>query len=273
MLILFTLFFLTACDPFAEILSEAQDLLGEVGSPPQNHCQDCKEAANPECPTNRYLGMKIVYIGDSHSYLRKANGQRMGNQVFNALNTCGASSITYAAACGSRPRNWKRDSTPKSTCGITSFHSSGKFQKSTKGSLPNLSTLIENNDADLVIINLGDNMFNWHSSGGLRHARSPSNSSLQNEVQSLTKDIPTETQCIWIGPAYHSRGKSYHKSNTEVDKLYEGIKSGVAGKCTLVDSRSFFNQTSPNDGLHLTSSESKHWGEKLASTLKELSWP
>lgn len=263
-----TLFLISSCDPFEEILMEAEGLLEGVGLPPQADCTDCQQAANPACPSNQFLGKNIVYIGDSHSYLFSADGQRMGNHIMNSLKTCGAGSVYYGAACGSRPRHWYSSAGPKSSCGITSYHSSGHFKMSTKGSLPNLETLINDNSADLVIINLGDNMFGWSSVSGLRQASAPTSGSIRDEVQSLLQNIPKQTQCIWIGPAYHSRGGSYYKPNSEVDKLYSGITGAINGRCQIVDSRGYFSQSAPNDGLHFTSSESQHWGERLASTLK-----
>lgn len=249
------------------------DLAGTANDP-LNACDGCEERAaatlhqanfnNNRCSTNRFQNQSVLYIGDSHSYLRSQNGDRMGNQVYTRLNECGASNVQYHAACGSRARSWMPGSTPKTPCGLTTITNNG-FRTANSGSTRNIEQLQRDQNPNVVIINLGDNMFGW--SGG---RSSINQSSVAREVAALVAAIDRNRSCIWIGPTYHSPGSSYTKPNAHVDQMYQAISQGLNGRCDLIDSRDVFSRTRPNDGLHLTGPESTVWGNSLADKLSEL---
>lgn len=236
-----------------------------ASSPSLNRGPASTSSSN-NCDHNFYENKSVLYIGDSHSYLRSEDGQRMGNVVMDQLNDCGVSKISYHGVCGSRPSNWMPGKRPRSTCGVSSVDENG-FRTSTRGEAQSIDKLIQN-DTQVVMINLGDNMFNWKRSGSKRIAESPSVDRVAREVSRLIAQIPEEAECQWIGPVYHSPGSPYTKPNAQVDKLYEGITKGLGDRCELIDGRSFFSSTRANDGLHLTSSESTRWGEKIAEAIK-----
>lgn len=208
----------------------------------------------------------VLYIGDSHSYLRSREGNRMGNRVANRVKECGASEFHYRGVCGSRPLNWSGDRRPRSTCGVSEMGPQ-HFNTQNSGQTDNLDTLIRDTNAEVVMINLGDNMFNWRSRNGVREAYVSSQPSLVNEVRGLLQSLSVEQKCIWIGPTYHSRGSSYYKPNSAVDELYSILSTAINGRCRLMDSRDYFEETSPNDGLHLVPSESRRWGDSIARDL------
>ncbi len=229
------------------------------------NCSDIDTDKKYSCKEN-FNNKNVLYIGDSHSYLFSKNGDRMGNKVADKVNSCGASDFHYRSFCGARPKNWMPGNTPKTTCGH-SLLSGSEFKTANSGKGVSLDILINNIGPDHIIINLGDNMFSWKSSGNKRKAYISSSTAVLNEVKGLLKQLSSKHTCTWIGPIYHSPGKSYIKPNSEVDKLYSLLIKGIDGRCTLIDGRSYFTKTSPNDGLHLINKESKIWGEKIADNL------
>lgn len=232
-----------------------------------NNTLDSKD--NNACLSSRFLNKDVLYIGDSHSNLEKINGSKMGNIVVKQLKECGAQNITYRGVCGSSPSSWMPDSTPTSSCGVT-IMGPDKFENLKKGSTENLTILQKKSNPQVVIINLGDNMISWKKKDNLKHATIESKNTVASVVNKLVSTINKNVTCLWIGPAYHSPGKIYSKSNSIVDELYDAIKIGIGSRCTLVDSRSYFKESRPNDGLHFTAPESKHWGEELANVIKNL---
>ena len=228
--------------------------------------RDNKERAPASSCEELFGGKDVLYIGDSHSYLTSKNGSRMGNKIANRVKECGSSSFHYRGVCGSRPANWMPGKTPSSRCGVSSM-GPDSFSTQNRGQTENLSTLSEKTGAKVVMINLGDNMFSWKSSGGRYNAYIRSSDSVQNEVSGLLKVLKEDQKCVWIGPAYHSPGKSYSKSNAVVDEMYEALDTAIGNRCKVIDSRPYFSNSLPNDGLHFTSGESSRWGSEIAKDL------
>lgn len=232
---------------------------GEVSAAPP-----AAESLPNTCESQRYSEKQVLYIGDSHSYLRSADGNRMGNQVVTQLRQCGAAGVQYHGVCGSRPSSWMPGRTPSSTCGVSTITNSG-FSTASNGRTRNIEQLQQDQNPGVVIINLGDNMFGWSS------GRSSINQDrVVSEVSALVGAIDEGRDCIWIGPTYHSPGSSYTKTNAHVDQMYTAIQRGLNGRCELVDSRPVFSSTRPNDGLHLTESESTQWGNSIGTMLSTL---
>ena len=92
--------------------------------PPPSAPQPAFSELNKSCE-ERFNGKNVLYIGDSHSYLRNANNGRMGNEVYNKIASCGASAIRYESFCGSRPVNFADGRRPSTSCGYSSINSNG----------------------------------------------------------------------------------------------------------------------------------------------------
>ncbi len=213
-----------------------------------------------------FSGKDVLYIGDSHSYLTSQKGSRMGNKIAQRVEQCGAATFHYRGVCGSRPSNWMPGKVPRSTCGVSSM-GPGQFQTQSKGQSENLAQLSEKTGAQVVMINLGDNMFNWRSGGSRKEAYISSEKRVEDEVKGLLKVLEDQQQCVWIGPAYHSPGKSYAKSDAAVDQMYSALQKAIGSRCRIIDSRKYFSSSTPNDGLHFISSESERWGDAIAKDL------
>jgi hypothetical protein len=152
---------------------------------------------------------------------------------------------------------------------VALLHVAGCLEKRHRGRTKNIRALQDDNNPDLIIINLGDNMFNWNRRSG-RTRSSINSNKVATQVYNFVQAIDNYRECIWIGPTYHFPGKPYVKRNSDVDLMYKGISKGLAGRCTLIDSRDTFKSTAPNDGLHLTNSESQIWGMSLFEKLSRL---
>lgn len=230
---------------------------------------------------NSAFASDVLYIGDSHSVITSVNpeSERLGHRLINYYRENGQS-VAYYASCGSRPRHWVL-SGPSNMCGNTIYSSSEGFNNtpSALSRLPNLSNLVTQNNPKTVVVNLGDNMFQFNRVNGLNVAKAPrddgstapTRSQVVKEIKDLIALIPTGRECIWVGPTYHSPStSSYSKSNAEVDLMYSIISEALGDKCQLIDSRPVFNSTRPNDGLHLVDSESRTWGDAIVNKISLL---
>jgi len=225
---------------------------------------------NSLCPNQELAGKPVLYLGDSHSYIpsetSSGNGVRLGHKMIESIGSCPGTELHYHAACGSRPRSWIGSGKVSSPCGVTKRGPDG-FKAENKGSTENLIKLSEDINPGHIIINLGDNMFNWRNENGLSVAYIGSESRLVNEMRDFIFEIPNESDCTWIGPAYHVPGSTYSKSNSAVDDMVRLIKEGINARCKFIDSRQMSGTTSPNDGLHMTRADSRRWADFVLSNL------
>lgn len=205
------------------------------------------------------LALNILYIGDSHSYIASLNPSadmaRFGNVFLQKLESEGHQ-VSYYAACGSEPEDWARGSS--TTCGY-SAKDNGQFKSSLSSTFPPLHTIYKPIH-DLLVINLGDNMFDWVKTNGKTTA-SLNMIDFNKKMNFFLDQLPSisESNCRWIGPTYHIEGRLYKKSDAAVDQLYTAFATTLHGKCQLIDSRSIIVTTTPGDGLHHTATDSRAW--------------
>ncbi len=214
------------------------------------------------------LHAAVLYIGDSHSVVRsltiEEDKRRFGNVFYDALVAQGHQ-VNFYAACGSSAEDWARgDST---TCGYTSIVD-GKFTYSVEANFPALAKVYAPAKHSQVIVNLGDNMFDWKQNNGKREANF-SQSMLNVNINAFFAKLPamTSEQCTWIGPTYHVEGTNYRKSNAAVDQLYRSLGKLLADKCRLIDSRTLVIAREPNDGLHHSFADGQLWATGVLKLL------
>lgn len=212
--------------------------------------------------------LEVLYIGDSHSHVStqapELTSRRFGHIFVQSLSDRGHE-ISYFAACGSSPQSWVHgDST---TCGYTSWLKD-VFRSSVQASFPGISSLYDRHLPEKIMINLGDNMFDWKSVGTKRQAFISSRT-VQNNVLPFLSKLPnlTPENCLWIGPTYHIEGRLYKKSDSVVDELYSQLQASLADKCRLIDSRPMVLTVEPTDGLHHTNADSQAWANGVLEKL------
>lgn len=235
------------------------------------------------CPKEEFKNSNVLYIGDSHSVIPSESSSskpRLGHVVTSGIKSCEGAKISYHAVCGARPKSFTSSGKTQTTCGLTeNYNGSFQYRYSTytddrgrsrpnKHYGDNLETILEKDTPAHVIINLGDNMFNWTRQADKRVKASIKNSeSKVNEINDMLEKIPTGAKCTWVGPTYHKSGSTYIKPNRVVDEFYLILKTAIGDRCKLIDSRRLVVPSSPNDGLHLVRSESLEWGKKVMENL------
>ena len=210
---------------------------------------------------------EILYIGDSHSYIASLNStsdstRRFGHILIQGLEALGHQ-VSYYAACGSEPGDWVSGSSTQ--CGYT-MSVAGEFQAPRTASFPGIRSIYRPEQHSHLMINLGDNMFDWRTVGSKRVA-STNAAGVGRVMSNFLAKIPEATvaTCSWVGPTYHLEGSNYRKSNQAVDELYVVLEASLADKCRLIDSRSMVVPVVPNDGLHHVNADSQAWAQGVLS--------
>ena len=211
---------------------------------------------------------EVLYIGDSHSHIRaqfpEESAKRFGNIFIEEMTARGVR-VSYYAACGSAPIGWVKGAT--TTCGYTSVNEE-KFVSLTQSAFPSVQTIYFPQKHSKIIINLGDNMFDWKIQSGKRVADLPAGT-VERGVKSFLATLPhiDESNCAWIGPTYHIEGTNYKKSDAMVDEFYSQLATALQDKCLVIDSRSMVDVKIPNDGLHHVNSDSQAWAKGVIESL------
>lgn len=219
------------------------------------------------CFTFAVHATQVLYIGDSHSFISTispaADQRRFGNVLIDGLESFGHR-VSYYAACGSEPSDWINGSS--TNCGYTARVGS-QFQSARSASFPGLGALIRP-EHKLLIINLGDNMFDWSPVGTKRVARVNA-ARVATVMRSFMAQLPQANleSCVWIGPTYHIEGSLYRKTDLAVDALYVALALGLRNKCRLLDSRPLVTPVVPHDGLHHVNADSATWAQGILELL------
>ncbi len=220
------------------------------------------------CMTFSAFAEGLLYIGDSHSYIREQNplpaNKRFGNVFVEGMSSRGFE-VSYYAACGSAPIGWVRGSTTQ--CGYTAY-ADGSFSSVVTSAFPSVSKLYHPEKHSRVVINLGDNMFDWKTVRSKKEAAF-NRGSFINSINSFLALLPgiSPENCTWIGPTYHIEGSTYRKGNAAVDELYVNLNSLLSGRCSVIDARPIVVPTVPNDGLHHVNADSQALAEGVLNLL------
>ncbi len=189
---------------------------------------------------------KILYIGDSHSV-----NETMRTELQSNLGP----SVAYYASCGSHSIHWAKGGF-KSRCGNYNAPST-----------PSMERLLIKEKPKKLIIELGDNHFEWIGNNPRRAVGIPANAG--KYMNALLAKVDDSTPCYWVGPTWGSRGGSYFKSDAMVDEMYATIKKAVGHRCEIVDCRNAVSRNSTGDGLHHHNKEaSKAWAGCIAEKTK-----
>lgn len=211
----------------------------------------------------------FLYIGDSHSHIRQERplpgNRRFGNVLVEGLRDRGHE-VSYYAACGSSPAGWIKGS--RTECGYTVLDGN-TFISTTKSNFPSVSEIYRAEKHTRILINHGDNMFDWKTVAGKRMA-SFNKFTFERSIDGFLKLLTgaTAETCFWIGPTYHVEGANYRKMNAVVDDFYEHLPAALAGRCSIIDSRTLVVPTVPNDGLHHVNEDSQVWALGVLSFLR-----
>ncbi len=210
------------------------------------------------------MASDTLFIGDSHSFFGARSETRLGAQLVKAF-----PELNFYSACGSSPLTWVNGG--KTQCGWRVVVPGGADEAATTAPVPKLITLLERHQPRTLWIEQGDNTFSWDN-------EKPRNSgvneiAVRNQILAivilLNKPEWKEIQCKWIGPTWGGRGSIYNKTNDSLAKLYALLKQHAGPRCEIIDSRELVREYVGSDGLHLSSSGSKEWGENLVRELQK----
>jgi hypothetical protein len=206
------------------------------------------------------LANEVLYIGDSHSHVFSQSPaqefRRFGNVFVEKMQERGYE-VSYYAACGSAPVDWVKGSS--TTCGYTVI-SKSNFLSVLSSDFPSIGQILPSGRPLRLVINLGDNMFNWKIISGKRVGQL-GKGAVAKGVGTFMELLPEvdPSNCFWIGPTYHVEGKNYVKTDLVVDEFYDQLYDFLNQKCTIIDSRPLVQVKDPSDGLHHTNSDSQKW--------------
>jgi hypothetical protein len=216
--------------------------------------------------------VKVLQIGDSHTV--GAFGEQLYKSLSANSNVSSARSIGLASASGS---HYAADSAAKRT--LNYGYIDRPYMKSSvpKGTVDQLSTLLNNNKPDVLIVELADNFAGYRTSDrDVVFAK--------NEVQKILNQISASkskpNECFWVGPTWtdwvdenglpvdkrkSNKATFYKKSTLRAQQIAHLIKKEINGKCTFIDSMKVIEKSEVKtaDGIHCNQASGTLWGQRV----------
>jgi hypothetical protein len=223
---------------------------------------------------------KVLQIGDSHTV--GAFGSSLYAALASNKNVTSARSIGLASASG---RHYASDNPKKRTLNYGYIDRPSMTSSKTKGTVPKLSTLLNTDKPDVIIVELADNFAGYRETKNL-------DASVKQEVQKILNQIMKSNnkpnECFWVGPTWtdwtddnglpldkRSKGKGtfYKKTNLRAQQVAAAIKKEIAGKCIFIDSLKILekSEVKTDDGLHCDTTSGKLWGQRVYEEITGIS--
>lgn len=228
---------------------------------------------------NSWAQIKVLQIGDSHTV--GPFGASLYESFMSHPRISKTRSIGLASASGFHYASEDRKVRTLSY----GFIDRPQMQKSvTKGTVEKLSTTLNSEKPDILVVELGDNFAGYKQNVA-------GTSAVKAEVDLILKQIDQSKakpkECYWIGPNWTDKehGKTYNKSNARARLVGSAIAKALAGKCTFIDSMKVVEKSEAitgQDGLHFNGTPKgiaagKLWGrrayEEIAAKSDLLSTP
>jgi hypothetical protein len=203
-------------------------------------------------------GLAILVIGDSHMF-------NLMLPLHSQLEDAGANVDTYAM-CGATAQDWLSKATL--ACGRGERHGKGPPTIDFKNLLPTyvLSDLVAQHHPNLVIVELGDVMEGYSSSG------TPDNAWIHQQVGSLTGKIAAaHISCVWVGPTWGQDKPPYNKTEAGVKAIAALLSQSVA-PCAYIDGTTFARpgEWPTKDGSHLMPDGYRKWSQDIVDAIERL---
>jgi len=201
-------------------------------------------------------GLVILALGDSHM-------THMISPLHEALEEQGAIVHSYGM-CGAMAEDWLTKAT--SQCNAERHDKSGPVVNYQTQPTWLLTDLLQRNQPNLVVIELGDNMAGYGTLPQL-----PRDFINQQVREILTPIKARNLPCVWIGPPWGGDTNAYHKSDARVRELSQLLAQSVA-PCSYIDTTTFARpgEWSTFDGEHLTATSYRKWSLDIANALVRL---
>lgn len=226
--------------------------------------------------------VSVLQIGDSHTVqgfgegLYKSFNQNQKIQPVRSIGLAGASPTQYA------------DANAKSRTLNVGYIDRPQMKKPIKeGTVDQLSTLLNSQKPDIVVIELGDNFASYAAdlpskvdayakknnvtlAAAKAEIHKKMNARVEQQAQLILDQIAASTkkpsECFWIGPTWtdNENVPPYYKTNQRAQEVTDLIAKKISGKCTMVDSMKIIKKSEVKtvDNLHLTKELGIQWGNK-----------
>lgn len=215
---------------------------------------------------------KVLQIGDSHTV--GAFGDQLYKSLASNSRVTSARSIGLASASGS---HYSADSAAKRTLGYGYINRPQMKSSTTKGTVDKLSTMLNSEKPDVLIVELADNFAGYRES-------IKSDAFAKQEVQKILNQINSSTnrpnECFWVGPTWtdwvdenglpvdkrkNGKGTFYKKSTLRAQQVANLIKKEIEGKCTFIDSMKIMEKSEVKtaDGIHCNQASGTLWGQRV----------
>lgn len=141
-------------------------------------------------------------------------------------------------------------------------------------SVEKLSTYINDEEPDIVVIELGDNFANY--SGTVKNINEVnSNTFAKSEVKKILAQLDSSQfnkKCFWVGPTWTDKSGNniYKKTNARAKALSDLIKKTVEPRCAYIDSTVLLDKNevkTSSDGLHMSAQTGQLWGKRTAAEI------
>ncbi len=137
------------------------------------------------------LADTVLFIGDSLSY------STFGENFLTYLSRTGNTAHVYSV-CGSSPYTWLNPSGYSTPCGYRYKSSSGARISTVHGHSPSLAQLLQQHQADTLIVQTGNNMYGSVQASG----RNDNARNLIRRMKTIIFQNSNVKNCIWISPVY-----------------------------------------------------------------------
>ena len=221
---------------------------------------------------------RILFIGDSHSCFSGLSPKRFSSTIYDKLAKDGYAVALYAA-CGASAKSWAAGGA--TMCGYRMLTTDGKSVFEKRGKFPPAALLVRNYKPDRIIIELGDNLFQWKKGEDGLSRNLVNKKDVESQVQLLLAAISNESpkllrpdsnnrpRCLWIGPTKGGKGPVYEKSPEELKAMADALQNILAGKCLFIDSTDMIGSYAGPDGLHLCDRLSADWGSRALEQIRQ----
>ena len=189
----------------------------------------------------------VLYIGDSHS--ADSYGQKLSNKLLANKDI----DLAFYGSCGSIAR-WYFLGT-KTPCGFYSVEDKVKTSSKTAAT-PIITTLIDKQRPDLVVVELGTNYADYDDSYVIRDMK-----------KLVALIIEKKALCLWVTPP------DMRKYRNDLPRFKRLITAAVEGQCKIIESDKVTHYpASGGDGIHygsLSPESTEAWANLIYQNIIE----